>query len=783
MRGLFARLLLCAFVLLIGSFGVAAQNTPAAGSTPAAIEISDTFTQRKIGLHLTLLEDPSTQLSMEQVRQPELAAQFTAASTDSPSFGYTSSAYWARFTITSTTPLFLTLAYAQTDLAQLWCADANGHTVVNQRAGDHVPRAEWPSSYREPTFTLPPTAQTCWLRVQSSASMQLPLTLYSQDAFVSMRLTDNALQALYFGALLVMLVYNGLIAVSTRSLAYTSYSAFLLSYAVFQCAFGGLGYALLWRDAIGFADAITPLSLALTGMSSTFFGMNLLNLQRSAPRWFQFGWLIVGLCAIILVLSVVSNYSFAIICFFIFTLPWAVFLIGSGIYQSWRDLRVAKIYLAAWLVFIAGTLIIIASRLGWLPVNGFTANATQIGSAIEFILLSFALADRIKTSQAALLQAQKEITDTLRISEQELDAKVQQRTAELEATTTELQHANQRITQALQEAEHAREAALLSQNQLIEAEKMASLGLLVSNVAHEINSPISAVQSSNALAVESFDAILQALPRLLQTLPDHEQALFLQLMGSLRQKPTSLSAREERQHHKQLSAQLEQAGVEDAHRKARLLIRLHAHQQASTYLPLLLSPHCDRIFEVAHHVADVLTGTQNVDIGAAKVGRIVASLKALSGNDRTTAMFESHVYQSMEKAIATLEPMLQHVDVVRIYQEAAPLRCDLEALQQVWMHVIQNALHASQHHGVIMIGIRPQDTYLAVRIADFGCGMAPELTHRIFEPFFTTRTAGEGGGMGLAIAKKIIEQHHGRIEVQSEVGVGTTFTVLLPYTH
>lgn len=85
------------------------------------------------------------------------------------------------------------------------------------------------------------------------------------------------------------------------------------------------------------------------------------------------------------------------------------------------------------------------------------------------------------------------------------------------------------------------------------------------------------------------------------------------------------------------------------------------------------------------------------------------------------------------------------------------------------------------HHGVLMIGLRSADNHAEIRIADFGCGIAPEIKDRIFEPFFTTLASGEGSGMGLAIVKKIVEQHQGRIDVQSEVGVGTTITVILPY--
>ena len=82
-----------------------------------------------------------------------------------------------------------------------------------------------------------------------------------------------------------------------------------------------------------------------------------------------------------------------------------------------------------------------------------------------------------------------------------------------------------------------------------------------------------------------------------------------------------------------------------------------------------------------------------------------------------------------------------------------------------------------------MIGMRTVNNHAEIRITDFGCGIADEIKDRIFEPFFTTRTSGEGGGMGLALVKKVLDQHKGHIEVQTEVGMGTTITINLPYEN
>ena len=774
------------------------------------ITVDSAFTSQNIGLALELLEDPGAQLTLTDIRSPTHAQQFKPSVKKSPSFGYTSSAYWARFRLnvqpdakeSLDAPLYLNLAYGQTDLINVWCFDAADKLLMHQRAGDHVPLEQWPTTHREPAFQIPTVAHACYLRVETTSSLQMPLTLSTQQAFESMHFTDTAIQALYFGALLVMFFYNFLVAFTTRSWAYVSYTAFLLSYGLFQCAFGGLGYALLWPNAIGWADSVTPFLVSCIGVSSVTFAIIFLDLKRYTHRLYKFGLFVLSLLLLNLVLAWVLPYSIAIK-YVIFVGPfWSFFLISAGVYLSWQGVRTAQIYLLAWLVFILGTLTIMVGSLGFLPFNAFTANASQIGSVIEFILLSFALTNRIKNLQLTLLQAQEKVTHHLRTVEQQLEHQVAERTAQLQLANQEMlgaytlvdaarqkaedsklqaEQAQQQAEAAQQQATQALNHVQASQKQLVQAEKMASLGLLVSNVAHEINSPLGAINSSNLTITDSMRATLENFPRLLQTISREQRTLFLQLVSHTQLTDVMFSTREERTLTKQLTAFLDNAGVDGSVRKARLLVRLRAYSQAAEYLPLLTSPDCDFILSVAAGVADVLSGTSNIHTATHKISRILASLKELSGGERTLSLFENHIHQSVEKAIADLENKLYDVDVVRNYQDIGPLRCDPEALQQVWSHLILNGLHAMQHRGVIMIGIRALDNHAEIRIADFGCGISPTIKDRIFEPFFTTRASGEGGGMGLAIVKNVVEQHHGRIDVQSEPGMGTTVTVFLPY--
>lgn len=127
---------------------------------PVPIEITPQFTERRIGRDISILEDRSGQLTFDQVLMPDMAAQFVLSTKESPSYGYTQRTYWVQFelkdqcmtgTLQAVLPIRLKLAYAQTDTAELGCFNKDGGVVIEQLAGDQVPRSKWPISYRMST--------------------------------------------------------------------------------------------------------------------------------------------------------------------------------------------------------------------------------------------------------------------------------------------------------------------------------------------------------------------------------------------------------------------------------------------------------------------------------------------------------------------------------------------------------------------------------------------------------------------------------------------------------
>jgi signal transduction histidine kinase len=473
------------------------------------------------------------------------------------------------------------------------------------------------------------------------------------------------------------------------------------------------------------------------------------------------------------------------------------------------QLREQLVLLAGVSVLFFGFIADLVMAVNGLPLlmggTGLASYCFAFETLCQFILIALRNdtahqeAQRYQTEQLA---TQALLVQSLKDSESLLNDKVEQRTAELKTANTQIASAlidaeaakdlaqtaqHQAETQRQQaeaarfQTEHALNELKATQTQLIAAEKMASLGLLVSNVAHEINTPIGAVKSSGALIADTLESTLADMPQLFSLLDAAPRDLFVQLALGKRDIVQTFSTREERAITKQIAAQLEDAGVDDTHRKARLLMKLRAHQNPLDYLPLLQHPESEFILSVASNIADVVNSTHNINSAVEKVSRVVYALKALSGDDIARAVTHAPLQPDMDKALAKYQNQMQHVELVKNFQaDMLPIHADHDAMEQLCIHLVMNALQAMNYQGKLSVGLKAENKQAIITVADTGTGIADAIKGRIFEPFFTTRTSGEGSGMGLAIVKRIVEQHQGSIDVETEVGAGTAMTVHLP---
>ena len=299
--------------------------------------------------------------------------------------------------------------------------------------------------------------------------------------------------------------------------------------------------------------------------------------------------------------------------------------------------------------------------------------------------------------------------------------------AQLKAANVRLEHRVQERTRELSLAlKHLKE----SEAQLIQSEKMSSLGQMVAGVAHEINTPLAYVKNS-------LSTVADKLPELGTAIERCEQLLALLQAGG-------------------------NANAEELNRQFALV---------SAQIAKLKQQHV--IDELNKLVKDGLYGT-------GQVAEIVGNLKDFSRLDRSK-MTSFNLKEGLNSTLLLAKHLLKSVTVNKQFGDIPEILCAPSQINQVFLNLVTNATQAMEGgNGTLTLTTHSDGNGVAVEVADNGKGIAPEVLPKIFDPFFSTKEIGKGTGLGLSISYKIVQQHGGRITVESQVGAGTKFTVWLP---
>ncbi|ADE11539.1 histidine kinase [Sideroxydans lithotrophicus ES-1] len=304
--------------------------------------------------------------------------------------------------------------------------------------------------------------------------------------------------------------------------------------------------------------------------------------------------------------------------------------------------------------------------------------------------------------------------EALQALNEQLEERVKQRTASLEQANRKLMASNEELKQLNERFES-------TQNQLLQSEKMASIGQLAAGVAHEINNPVGFVNSN---------------------------------MGTLGKYITSMF---------------------------RVIDAYAAAESGNDGSALEAVARVKQEVDFPYLVEDIPNLLQESQDGLARVKRIVQDLKDFSHVDESNWQ-HANIEHGIDSTLNVVNNELKYkAEVVKEYAGLPDVECMPSQLNQVFMNLLVNAAHAIDKQGTITVrtGIKGDDE-IWVEVQDTGKGIAPEHINRIFDPFFTTKPVGQGTGLGLSLSYGIVQKHHGRIEVKSEVGKGSTFRVCLP---
>lgn len=678
-------------------------------------------TDTNIGMNTMLFSDTTSKLSFDDVRKhPEL---FHASTSDVPSFGVTNSTHWLHFKVANhgdRNAFIVDISYPVIDEISFY--------VINKSDTGKRTAKDWEIERRHKhqffiynvSVAVGDTVD-CYLKVKSNKELIVPITITLGQDLVQFVSKSDIFSGLYLGIMAAMILYNLFIYFSARDKQYLYYVNYIFWVMMTQACLLGYPNRFVWTDNHSWiAKNSFTLFGAFSAIATVMFVKFFLQTRNNVPRlhFIMNLVIVVDSIAILLLLLGYDVLSYEIVN--PVAALGALLILVTAIVVYPKNKKTATYFLVAWSVFLLSVVIFVLKDAHIFTYNFFTVHSVQIGSAIEAILLSFALADRINTlkrekdqSRLAALRIAKENSQIIKQQNVLLEQKVKERTEELELKNEILNTTLNELTE--------------TQMQLVESEKMASLGQLTAGIAHEINNPINFVTGN----IGPLKRDVEALFGTIETLESYNSQ-----------------------------------NISDEEKKSRT--KDYKEDLDFDYLKI----------EINH----LLKGIHE---GASRTAEIVKSLRIFSRLDEDDVK-QANLNEGLESTLIIVNNTLSKIKVETEFADLPLINCYPGKLNQVFLNIIANGIFAinekfnGQEGGVLKIKTFFDHQSVTVSISDNGTGMSEETKRKMFDPFYTTKDVGQGTGLGMSIAFNTIQKHDGKIQVVTEVGVGTTFNIILP---
>ena len=601
--------------------------------------------------------------------------------------------------------------------------------LIKSEDGDLIRQGTWKSSainqqeYEEPIFQILSHQQKYHIYLLLSADSQysVPVRILDSKQMSKAQKRRNYFGGVFYGILIALMLYNLFIAISTKDRSSYFYISYIFFIGITQSLFDGY-FQVFINTQLGLNEStLLTIAPSIAGICALFFAEYFLKVKEH-PSWillgiraFQIGYFLA------LLISFTGFRELAFRMIDLLAASVAVYgVIFSSVISS-RGFRPAKFFLIAFALFLLSLILFVVSNLGFVEQNLVTRHVVQFGVSSQVILLSIALADRInilrkekEQNQQEALKLAKENERITRYQNIELDRQVKARTAELEESNKNLQ----KTLSDLKEA----------QTQLVDSEKMASLGQLTAGIAHEINNPINFVTSN----IKPLQRDIKDLYEIIDSYGNIVEGQEIQ-------------------------------GLKEVEELKEDLEYDYVRQEIDNLLR--------GISEGANRTADIIIG-----------------LKTFSRLDEDVKK-AADIVEGIESTLIILNTKIKDkIKLEKDYQEGMPqIECFPGKLNQAFMNILNNAIYALEHKNyeegekpTLTIKLRADEKNCYIHIIDNGIGMDEATQKKMFEPFYTTKEVGEGTGLGMSIVFNILDKHNGTIDVKSEEGKGTEFILTLP---
>ena len=374
------------------------------------VDVGDLTISYSLNDHVEYLVDPSGERSAEQLLLEE---RWSSHNKETLSFGYTSDVYWFRFQVNNNSSDNLShlfeISYPVLDDIQIYIYGKNKDLIRNIHLGDKQPFYEREVQHRNFLVPLEIDANDnqMWIvRVKTSSAMQVPMAIWKERVFFTTDQAKIMSMGLYYGIMLIMILYNLVVYFSVREKSYLFYVFYVASMAGFLASLQGLNFQYVWPMATSWNDSSIVVMLAGVVVFASLFTRDFLALKSGHKALYNLFGLATFLAVIIIIsvnflpyyllIKVLIGLAFLVICLVTYT----------GILRWSQGFSPARFFTIAWSSMLLGGAILALNKFNIIPRNYFTENAVQLGSAIEVILLSFALADRLNQEKRDRYEAQ-----------------------------------------------------------------------------------------------------------------------------------------------------------------------------------------------------------------------------------------------------------------------------------------------------------------------------------------------------------------------------------------
>lgn len=572
-------------------------------------------------------------------------------------------------------------------------------------------------------YMLPKNLQkgsSIFISTKAKEIFSIPISILNEDTVTDSLFFRAIIFGIYTGIMLIMFAYNLFVFFIIKDKSYIFYVFYILSTWLTQITIQGYSSQYFWKENSLFDNYSIVILSNIALIFACLFTNTFLNTKVYFRLSNQIIYVLSALAFINIFIPFILNNHVAFIIMQLLTLSSSVIALFTAYFVYFKKhFKPAGYYLVAWSILLLGAIFFILKDYGIVPYNNFTIYLLQIASAIEVMLLSFALADKInffkKENEAAQTQALN-----ASLKNQEL---IQQQNIYLEENvkkrTEELQNTNATLNITLNNLKNA-------QSQLVDAEKMAALGQLTAGIAHEINNPINFVTSN----IKPLELDINDLKEV-------------------------ITQYEEIDYTKDIPQQLEKINAF----KKQIDIKF-VNQEISSLLA--------GITEGAKRTAEIIRSLKSfsrvdeTDIKPVDLNEGIKSTLILLRNSLPDNLIVVADYGNLPNV------------------ECFPGKINQVFMNLISnaIHAIKNKENQNQEE-YLTVKTWFENDKVKISIKDTGTGMTEEVKHRIFEPFFTTKEIGEGTGLGLSIVFGIIEKHKGHIDVISNYGEGTEFIITL----